>query len=306
MLSCQTFRNGYGATVSAHGRIVKPVIIFTLALFFGMTLAGPSTVVGAMQKAQTPGEETWISIKPDLFGDAPVMDGSAFLSLEAPQRADDAAMVPVSVSVKAGQNIRKITVIIDENPAPMAAKFTFGPQGAKSISTHMRVNSYSYVRAVAETSSGKLYMVKKFVKATGGCSAPAGKDMEKAMAQLGNMKLQMLPARRYTFTATARPWREAQIMISHPNNSGLQTNQLTMLYIPVHFVDVIEVMQGDERVMTVEGGISLSENPSVRFAYMPNGAKTLSVRAEDTKDNVFKRSWPITNTTITYGAKVGH
>ena len=83
-------------------------------------------------------------------------------------------------------------------------------------------------------------------------------------------------------------------------------NQLTMLYIPAHFVDIIEVMQGDERVLTVEGGISLSENPSIRFAFMPNGAGSLSIRAEDTRDNIFRRSWPITNAKITYGAKAGH
>lgn len=40
------------------------------------------------------------------------------------------------------------------------------------LATRVRVDDYSYVRAVAETADGKLHMVKAFVKASGGCSAP--------------------------------------------------------------------------------------------------------------------------------------
>ena len=45
-----------------------------------------------------------------------------------------------------------------------------------AISTRVRVNSYTNVHAVAELSDGKLYVVKTYVKASGGCSAPAVKD----------------------------------------------------------------------------------------------------------------------------------
>ena len=53
----------------------------------------------------------------------------------------------------------------------------------------MRINEYTNVRAIAETSDGELYMASRFVKAAGGCSAPALKDHEQAMARLGQMKL---------------------------------------------------------------------------------------------------------------------
>ena len=42
---------------------------------------------------------------------------------------------------------------------------------------------------MAETSDGQLYVVERFVKAAGGCSAPALKDKEVAMARLGKMQL---------------------------------------------------------------------------------------------------------------------
>ena len=77
-----------------------------------------------------------------------------------------------------------ITLVIDQNPAPMAAKFQLGPDAKVSeISTRVRVNNYTDVHAVAELSDGKLYMVKTYVKASGGCSAPAAKNADEAKSQ---------------------------------------------------------------------------------------------------------------------------
>ena len=73
--------------------------------------------------------------------------------------------------------------MIDQNPAPMAAKFELGPDAKVSeISTRVRVNNYTDVHAVAELSDGKLYMIKTYVKASGGCSAPAAKNADEAGA----------------------------------------------------------------------------------------------------------------------------
>ena len=71
-------------------------------------------------------------------------------------------------------------------------------------------------------------------------------------------------------------------------------DQVTMLYIPAHFVDLIEVRQGDQLVMKVEGGISLSENPNLRFHYNNIGPSEITVKATDNEDGNFTRSWPTT------------
>ena len=86
--------------------------------------------------------------------------------------------------------------------------------------------------------------------------------------------------------------REAQIQIRHPNYSGLQRDQITQLFIPAHFIDHLEVWQGDERLFTMEGGISISENPAFRFTYLDNGAPALTVRASDTEGNSFETELP--------------
>ena len=76
-------------------------------------------------------------------------------------------------------------------------------------------------------------------------------------------------------------------MIRHPNNSGLQRDQVSLLYIPAHFVDELRVWQGDALLFSMEAGISISEDPNFRFTYIPNGAATFKVEAKDTDGKVF-------------------
>jgi len=195
--------------------------------------------------------------------------------------------------------IKAITLVIDENPAPVAATVSFGPAAATaSFSTRLRVNNYSFIRAVAEMNDGSLRMIKKFVKASGGCSAPALKDQDKSVAEMGQLRLRQFAqgdpeAKDYALAPNDAGMAEAQIMIRHPNYSGLQMDQVTMLYIPAHYVREIALKRGNALVMKMEGGISLSENPSFRFAFRKEGAGELSVRAEDTQKQLFEKSWPV-------------
>jgi sulfur-oxidizing protein SoxY len=82
-----------------------------------------------------------------------------------------------------------------------------------------------------------------------------------------------------------------QLMIRHPNNSGLQMDQLTRLYIPAMFVDHITVKQGNDLVFEMEGGISISEDPTFRFNYPDNGG-SLAVEAHDTDGRRFTGMLP--------------
>ena len=244
-------------------------------------------------------DDLWSDLKVDLFGDRPINEADEWLVLEAPYRAHDAAMVPIDIVALQPQSperfIRTITLVIDQNPAPVAAVFQLGPQsGLATLSTRVRVNAYSHVRAIAETNDGALYMAARFVKASGGCSAPALKDEAEALANLGKMRLrQFAPEVASAGQSMTPDLREAQLMIRHPNYSGLQMDQVTRYYIPAHFVRDIVVRQGDQVVLTVEGAISISEDPSIRFHFLSNGAGSLSVEAQDTDDQVFTKTWDI-------------
>ena len=91
-----------------------------------------------------------------------------------------------------GPEIRGLYLVIDDNPSPLAAHFVLGPiADAREIATRVRIDDYTYLHAVAETADGRLYATAQFIKAAGGCSAPAGKDQALALERLGKMKLNL-------------------------------------------------------------------------------------------------------------------
>ena len=231
--------------------------------------------------------ETWSAIKADLIGNADPKDAGPFFELGAPYRAEDAATVPVTLNEAGGHDevIRSVKLIIDENPSPLAADIRFGPAMTPlKFETRIRVNQYSNVRAVVSTGQGE-YMTGRFVKASGGCSAPATKDPETAKAGMGDMKLKVFKA------SDGR--RDVQLMIRHPNYSGLQRDQITHLFIGAQFIHTLEVRQGNDLLFAIDGGISISENPAFRFSFNDNGAQSISVHAVDTDGNVFDRDLPL-------------
>ena len=254
-----------------------------------------NAIAGRVALAAEAAADPWPGLVQDVFKGRSLEDGNGVLALDVPNRAEDAAIVPLTVraTLPAGdaRRVKAITVVIDQNPAPVAATFELGPHtGTSSISTRVRIDSYTNVHAVAELSDGKLYGVAAYVKASGGCSAPALKNADEAKASLGQMKFRQFVN---SGDAPAGRMREAQIMLRHPNNSGLQMDQVTRLYVPAFFVRELRIWQGDDLVLFMDGGISISEDPNIRFNYLPNGAKTFRAEAIDTENHVFTGTWPV-------------
>ncbi len=272
--------------MSIFSRVIVPALIAVLYV-----APPPAAHAQAAAGQDQPSEETWNSIKGDIFKNRPILDGAGLVILDAPRRAEDSAIVPIGMRVDFAADdkrmLKSLTLVIDENPAPVAGAFTFGPHsGVTSISTRVRVNSYSYVRLVAELSDGQLYGVKAFVKASGGCSAPASSNADATRSMLGQMKFRTLRTE-----SAALP--EGQLMLRHPQNSGLQMDQLTRLYIPPFFIENLKIWQGDDLVLAMDGGIAISEDPNIRFNYRPNGAAKFRVEAVDTSQKMFRDEWSI-------------
>jgi len=273
---------------------------YSCSLLLACTMPVTPIGAGSIQAATPDSYDPWPGLVQDIFKNRPIDEGTGVLAIEMPYRAEDAAIVPVTMRVKLSpadnRHVVAITLVIDQNPAPMAARFELGQGSSVSeISTRVRVNNYTDVHAVAELSDGKLYMTKTYVKASGGCSAPAIKNAEEAQARLGHIRFRQFakPA-----DGPQNGIREAQIMIGHPNNSGLQMDQLTRLYIPAFFINELRIWQDDALVLAMEGGISISEDPNIRFSYVPNGARRIRVEARDTEGHLFQGEWPVENSGI--------
>lgn len=238
-----------------------------------------------------PADELWQGLAKDLFSGRPMTAGREVITVQAPPEARDAALVPMTINLeKPATMVRAVTLVVDANPAPMAAKFTIGANsGLTTISTRVRVNDFTHVHAVAEMADGSLHMTQRYVKGAGGCAAPSVKSMDEALANLGLIKYREIPAGDL---ANANR-REAQIMIRHPNASGMQMDQRTNSYIPARYIDQVIVKQGDDLLFQMDGGISISEDPNFRFTFVPNGAKALSIEAHDSEGKVFRLIAPL-------------
>ena len=240
-------------------------------------------------------EQAWADIRDFLFQDRPVEDGSQWVSIIAPERPPNGGDVPITIASRYPQETDKFIkthhLIVDENPSPVAAKFSLSPKnGAADISTRIRVNTYSNVRVISETNDGKLYMNKTFVKASGGCSAP---PMEvDPMSKLTMGKMQLIQD-----DAQDNPkMRDLHLVITHPNYSGLQKDQITLLFIPPHYIESVEIKNRlGEVVFAVKGDISFSENPSFDFSYLATeNDDVLFAKAIDSRKKVYESQWPVT------------
>lgn len=65
------------------------------------------------------------------------------------------------------------------------------------------------------------------------------------------------------------------------------------LYIPARYVSDLQVSRGADLLFKMEGGISISENPTFRFSVKKEGSGDNSVRAKDTEGREFRGSWPV-------------
>ncbi len=222
--------------------------------------------------------DQWQQVRSSLFGRRPVADGADVLALTVPRRADDASAVPVAIRALESPLHgvpRKLYLVIDRNPSPVAGVFEFG-EGLEcaEIETRVRVEDNSVVRAVAEYADGSLAMTTKFIKASGGCSAPVNRR-ESDAATLGQMRWQ-LPE-----DAVPGETGLATLFIRHPNTSGLAMDQMSRLYDPPHFVRHVKVTYEGRLVLSADVDFSISENPAFRFAFKAGASGELSAKVWD-------------------------
>jgi sulfur-oxidizing protein SoxY len=233
-------------------------------------------------------EDVWPTLRQTTFGDRAIQAEDGKIILDAPPTAEDASLVPITMRVppEVRDNLKSLILIIDKNPNPVVAKFTFGPAegsgGERSISTRVRIDNFSHVRAILETEDGTLHMATKFVAASGGCGAMNAKDPDTENVDLGKMLVKTYPP-----ALSTAPLFEAQVMLKHPNSNGMQLDIDTGGYIPARFVKEMTVKRGHELVFRMESTFSISTNPNFRFTFGRGADNELDVSMVDTDGTVF-------------------
>jgi sulfur-oxidizing protein SoxY len=102
----------------------------------------------------------------DLF-DGPITESDKVM-LKIPDIAENGAVVPVTVSTELA-NVESISVVVLNNPTPLAAMFEMSPTSVPDISVRIKMGESSLVQVIVKA-DGKLYSRSKEVKVTiGGC-----------------------------------------------------------------------------------------------------------------------------------------
>ncbi len=231
----------------------------------------------------------WDKLRAKLFGDRAIETAASRVQLIVPLRAAYGASVPVKIVSKLPQRpelyVAKLYVLIDKNPSPLAAVIELTTEvGQADFETRLRVDEYSHVRVVSELSNGELHMDSRYVKVSGGCSAPPNRD---SLHLIGRTVFRLPDG------VTMNAPTAASVTVVHPNDTGFELNQQTVMYIPPHFVRSIKVSYGERRVFDAELDFSVSENPSLRFNFVPHAQGELKAEVEDSKDGRFVGSLPV-------------
>ena len=254
--------------------------------------------------------EAWDDVSSMLFGERLMISaGEELVALNIPYRTTDDRRTEMgaTISAPAGQKIRSVYLVIDENPMPVSAVFEMArPIEDFTFSASMRLNGPSGIHIVLETDTGALFVSEGFTKTSGlgACAAPPGTDPQIALKTLGQMDLKVVhsdaPALDNLLTVSdAAPLQtdstlSATLRFDHPSHSGLQMDQITLLYLPARFIETVDVAVDETPWFTMTGSISLSENPTLTLE-LPKDAELMTVRMTDTEGATFLREFVLGN-----------
>jgi sulfur-oxidizing protein SoxY len=257
-----------------------------LRLIGGLALAGAgadvSAAVGGLPSAEhKDSSPEWEKIRSRLFGDRPLLDSA--VRIMVPLRAAYGASVPVKIVSLLPQKpelfVKRMHVVVDKNPSPVAITLDLSTEmGQADFETRLRVDEYSHVRVVSELSNGELHTDSRYVKTSGGCSAPPNRD---SLHLIGKTVLKLSDKLRLEEPTSA------DVTVIHPNDSGFELNQVTVMYIPPHFVRSIKVSYANRMIFDADLDFSVSENPTLRFNFVPHGLGELRAEVSDSKEGQF-------------------
>jgi sulfur-oxidizing protein SoxY len=261
----------------------------SIARLFAALMAIYGLLAGSNAYAQRYDPEesaVWQELKRTVFDQRPVNASvNNTIRLDIATRAEDASIVPVMIRTIKPQSperyIKKLWLIIDNNPSPIGVVFNVTPNsGRADIETRVRVETSTFVRVVAETNDGSLFMDVKTIAAAGGCTVPGGAD--DSSENMGRMKF------RLDETVELNKPTLAKLMVSHPNFSGLSQQDKR-----VQFVKHLVVSYAGREIMSADIDFTISKNPTFNFYFLPTETGELKAEIVDTNDLKFETSLEI-------------
>ncbi len=240
-------------------------------------------------------EGSWPDLRSELYGERFLGVSEEVISIEVPYRTTNDARTGVTVRLAApeGHSIKTFQLILDENPMPVSAQLVFArpPRRFRIRRNDACQRSDAGPRGCGAGErpalhGGKLYQDLR----SGACAAPPGTDPVLALETLGQMELVIRPLN--DTASLVRKLRNGStndlaldVEISHPSHSGMQRDQVSLLYIPARYVETLEIELNGRPFATMSGSISLSENPQVTLS-VPAGTRRVRAKLTDSDGTV--------------------
>lgn len=236
--------------------------------------------------------ENWPMMKERFFNHRSISPTN-LIQIVAPLGAENAAQVPVTLKVsnQLQDPIKSIYLLVDANPIPMVAHYQFPLSfNALELSTRIRMENDSHIRAIAETESGALLMATTIVNAGGGCAGTVAEDEVIVRQNAGKIKFQINPPYKMHETASAT------LQIKHPMYTGLQLDAKTKQLKPAFYIQHADIKFEQTSVIKVNFNVGTAENPYLNFKFdIPKSHHQASVNnvhitLSDNEHNVFSHT----------------
>ena len=202
-----------------------------------------------------------------LFSDAPVTFDDR-VKVILPVIAENQHVVPVTVDARALAGVKRIVILADLNPIPVAIDYR-PMHAAPFVATRIKLDQRTPVRAAVQLADGSWHVAGEWIDAAGGgCSAPPVSRARGDWADhLGEMR-----GAAWTDGSGTR----LRFGFRHPMDTGLVEN------IPAYNIETVRVTGSDGTPLaevTVHG--SVSEDPSFTLELDDSGGP-VAISARDT------------------------
>jgi len=202
---------------------------------------------------------------------------SADLQIDAPQKAENGAVVQVELTSKqAAGGVSSLRLLADANPTPLIASFELGKQVLPKLVTRIKLAQSGEVIALAQQANGQFQQQRRqVVVLEDGC---AGSEREEPFASSMKMRARLMDER-----SPGKPVTELKIIILHPMRTGRSKNDDGQL-LPAHFMQLMQVVLNGQVIVDAQTGTGIARNPY--FTFYIQEAKLGDVIAVNWQDNL--------------------
>lgn len=206
--------------------------------------------------------------------------------IDAPDQAEDSALVPVTITTKLlDDDIKRIDIFTDANPILLTASFI--PEVRShffQVSTRVRLDNSSYLRVIVEDMHGKKRMRAVPIKTPGGgCGGGIDPDEAKLRAESGKMKLRLFPKEN-----------SLSFHVKHPMRTGFERTSMGY-YARAWYIQNIVLQFNGVPWLKAELGPGISADPYFKLnlgeVQMSANTNSLQIEARDNEGKVFSQTF---------------